>query len=79
MDIILLQANTLVTDSSLNNSSSYFPIGVQFLFALGFVGLILGVTHLLDPKGKRPKNCKILRVVSRVWAMPGIRWPSNIS
>jgi NADH-quinone oxidoreductase subunit A len=52
MDIIFLQANTLATESNLNNSVSYFPIGVQFLFALGFVGLILGVTHLLGPKRK---------------------------
>ena len=52
MDIILLQANTLTTDSNLNNSFSYFPIGVQFIFALGFVGLVLLVTHLLGPKRK---------------------------
>ena len=50
MDIFLLQANTLPTDSYLNNSISYFPIGVQFIFALGFVGLVLGVTHLLGPR-----------------------------
>ena len=49
MDIFLLQANTLSTESS---SVSYLPIGVQFLFALGFVALILGVTHLLGPKRK---------------------------
>src|ERR1700749_5331668 len=52
MDIFLLQANTLATDSNLNNSISYFPIGVQFVFALAFVGLVLGVTHLLGPKRK---------------------------
>ena len=46
MDIFLLQANTLTTDSNLNNSISYFPIGVQFIFAIGFVGLVLVVTHL---------------------------------
>lgn len=50
MDIYLLQANTLSPDSRLTDSVSYFPIGVQFLFALGFVGLVLGVTHLLGPK-----------------------------
>jgi len=50
MDIFLLQANTLPTDSYLNNSISYFPIGVQFIFALGFVGLVLGATHLLGPR-----------------------------
>jgi NADH-quinone oxidoreductase subunit A len=52
MDIILLQANTLTTGSNLNSSFSYFPIGVQLLFALGFVGAVLGVTHLLGPKRK---------------------------
>jgi NADH-quinone oxidoreductase subunit A len=52
MDIYFLQANTLATDSNLNNSVSYFPIGVQFLFALGFVGLVLAVTHLLGPRRK---------------------------
>jgi len=33
-----------------SNSVSYFPIGVQFIFALGFVSLVLVVTHLLGPK-----------------------------
>ena len=51
MDIFLLQANTLATDPDLH-SISYLPIGVQFLFALGFVGMVLGVTHLLGPKRK---------------------------
>jgi NADH-quinone oxidoreductase subunit A len=52
MDIFLLQANTLPTDSSLNNSASYFPIGVQFIFAFAFVFIVLGATHLLGPKRK---------------------------
>jgi NADH-quinone oxidoreductase subunit A len=52
MDIFLLQANTLAPDPNLNNSFSYFPIGIQFLFSLGFVGLVLGFTHLLGPKRK---------------------------
>jgi NADH-quinone oxidoreductase subunit A len=52
MDIYFLQAGTLTTGSNLNNAVSYFPIGVQFIFAIGFVALILGVTHLLGPKRK---------------------------
>jgi len=52
MDIFLLQANTLASESNVNNSISYFPIGVQFIFAIGFVLLVLGVTHLLGPKRK---------------------------
>jgi NADH-quinone oxidoreductase subunit A len=34
----------------MDNAVSYFPIGVQLLFAIGFVAAILGVTHLLGPK-----------------------------
>jgi len=32
--------------------STYLPIGLMFLFALGFVGLTIFVTHLLGPKRK---------------------------
>jgi NADH-quinone oxidoreductase subunit A len=35
-----------------NHSISYFPIGLQLIFALGFVGIVLGATHLLGPKRK---------------------------
>src|ERR1700743_2686883 len=52
MHFFLLQANPLATDSNLNYSFSYFPIGVQLIFALGFVGVVLAVTHLLGPKRK---------------------------
>src|SRR6202000_3397981 len=52
MHFFLLQANPLATDSNLNNSFSYFPIGVQFIFALAFRSAVLGVTHLLGPKRK---------------------------
>ena len=52
MDIFLLQANTLSTSSSVNNSFTYFPVGIQLLFAMGFVVMVLGVTHLLGPKRK---------------------------
>lgn len=30
----------------------YFPVGLQFLFALMLVGVIMGATHLLGPKRK---------------------------
>ena len=76
MDIILLQANTLATESNLNNSVSYFPIGVQFLFALGFVGLILGVTHLLGPKRKTAE--KLQNFESGIEAVGSARHPMAI-
>jgi NADH-quinone oxidoreductase subunit A len=75
MDIFLLQANTL-TESNLNNSFSYFPIGIQLLFAIGFVGLVLGVTHLLGPK--RRTSEKLQNFESGVGAVGNARQPMAI-
>ena len=76
MDIFLLQANTLSTESNLNNSFSYFPIGVQFLFAIGFVVLVLGVTHLLGPK--RRTSEKLQNFESGIDAVGNARQPMAI-
>jgi NADH-quinone oxidoreductase subunit A len=35
-----------------SSSDNYFPIGMQLLFAIVFVGLMMGFTHLLGPKRK---------------------------
>ena len=75
MDIFLLQANTL-SESNLNNSFSYFPIGIQLLFAIGFVGLVLGVTHLLGPK--RRTSEKLQNFESGVEAVGNARQPMAI-
>src|SRR5271155_3261827 len=58
MDIFLLQANPVSVLSDANSSSGYLPIGIQFLFAIGFVGIVLGVTHLLGPKRKTDEKLK---------------------
>jgi NADH-quinone oxidoreductase subunit A len=76
MDIILLQANTLITDSNLNNSVSYFPIGVQFIFALGFVSLVLGVSYLLGPKRRTAE--KLQNFESGIEAVGNARHPMAI-
>ncbi len=76
MDIFLLQANTLATNSSLNSSFSYFPIGVQLVFALGFVGMVLGVTHLLGPKRKTAE--KLQNLESGIEAVGNARQPMAI-
>ncbi|HEX9509611.1 MAG TPA: NADH-quinone oxidoreductase subunit A [Puia sp.] len=76
MDIFLLQANTLATESNLNNSFSYFPIGVQLLFAVGFVALVLGVTHLLGPK--RRTSEKLQNFESGIDAVGNARQPMAI-
>jgi NADH-quinone oxidoreductase subunit A len=52
MDIFLLQANTVSAASDVNSSLNYLPIGIQLLFAIGFVAAVLGVTHLLGPSRK---------------------------
>lgn len=72
MDITLLQ----VTAPSLNNSTSYFPIGVQLLFALGFVGAVLGVTHLLGPKRKTAE--KLQNFESGIEAVGNARQPMAV-
>ncbi len=33
-----------------DNSFSYLPVALQLLFAIGFVAVMMGVTHLLGPK-----------------------------
>src|SRR5579872_1603367 len=76
MDIFLLQANTLATDSNLNNSVSYFPIGVQFIFAIAFVGLVLAVTHLLGPR--RRTSEKLQNFESGIEAVGNARTPMAI-
>ena len=49
----LLQANNItkaVTD--VNNAASYLPVALQLLFAVGMIGTLLIVTHLLGPTRK---------------------------
>lgn len=35
-------------------TSSYFPIGLQLIFAIGFVATMIGVSQVLGPKRKTP-------------------------
>ncbi|MDP4148054.1 MAG: NADH-quinone oxidoreductase subunit A [Bacteroidota bacterium] len=61
---------------ALNTSSSYFPIGVQLLFALGFVVLVLGATHLLGPKRKTAE--KLQNFESGIESVGNARHPMAI-
>ncbi|MFN2438398.1 MAG: NADH-quinone oxidoreductase subunit A [Chitinophagaceae bacterium] len=38
--------------ASVNDASSYLPVGLQLLFAVGLITLLMVVTHLLGPKRK---------------------------
>ncbi len=35
---------------SVNQSLNYLPIAMMFIVALGFVGLVMGVTHWMGPR-----------------------------
>jgi NADH-quinone oxidoreductase subunit A len=41
---------SILLDVNVNSATNYFPIGLQFLFAIGFVVTMLAVTHLLGPR-----------------------------
>jgi len=42
----------LQTHISSSNASSYLPVGIQVLFAVGLVVVLMLLTHLLGPKRK---------------------------
>jgi NADH-quinone oxidoreductase subunit A len=46
----LLQANITQAAANADTAGSYFPVGLQLLFAVGMIGALMGVTHLLGPK-----------------------------
>ena len=46
----LLQTPIVNTVNDVNNSSNYFPIGIQLIFAVLFVIVMMAVTHMLGPK-----------------------------
>jgi NADH-quinone oxidoreductase subunit A len=46
----LLQANITKIAAQADNAESYLPVGLQLLFAVGMMGLLMVVTHLLGPK-----------------------------
>jgi NADH-quinone oxidoreductase subunit A len=48
----LLQADVTRTLSEANSAQSYIPVGLQVAFAVGLIGFLMVVTHLLGPKRK---------------------------
>ena len=46
----LLQADITRAATNVNSAESYLPVGLQLLFAVGMIGLLMAVTHLLGPK-----------------------------
>ena len=50
MNMYLLQASTVAHDA--DSSFWYLPVGLQLIFAVLFVVVMMGVTHWLGPKRK---------------------------
>ena len=48
----LLQTDFTKAVTDVNSAGSYFPVGLQILFAAGLISLLMIVTHLLGPKRK---------------------------
>ena len=48
MNFYLLQAVSQAPD----NAYWYFPVALQLLFAIVFVGMMMGITHMLGPSRK---------------------------
>lgn len=72
MNLILLQANNIDSNSSLN----YLPIGIQFLFAIVFVGAMMAITHFLGPK--RNTSDKLENFESGIESVGNARQPMAI-
>ncbi|SRR5579871_6312 len=74
MNIFFLQATS--ASATGNSSFNYLPIGIQLLFAAGFVVLVLGVTHWLGPKRKTAD--KLENFESGIDAVGNARQPISI-
>lgn len=48
--LYLLQAPVVNAANELNSSSDYFPIGIQLVFAVLFVAVMIGASHFLGPR-----------------------------
>lgn len=72
MHLYLLQASTQGADSSY----WYLPVGLQLLFAIGFVGVMMGVTHLLGPS--RKTSDKLSNFESGIESVGNARQPMAI-
>jgi NADH-quinone oxidoreductase subunit A len=59
-----------------NSSANYLPIGLQFLFAIGFVVIMMTATHFLGPK--RQTDEKLQNFESGIEAVGNARQPMAV-
>jgi NADH-quinone oxidoreductase subunit A len=48
----LLQTDFRRAVTDVNSAGSYFPVGLQILFAVGLIGFLMFITHVLGPSRK---------------------------
>lgn len=72
MQLFLLQVNTMEANSSMN----YLPIGIQLIFAVIFIGAMMGITHYLGPK--RTTSDKLENFESGIESIGNARQPMAI-
>lgn len=71
-----LQSPAVNAVKDLSTSSSYFPIIIQFVFAIFFVAGIMGLTHFMGPK--RPTADKLQTFESGIEQLGNARQPMAI-
>ena len=47
---LFLQSTALGQAAEINSPSNYFPIGIQIIFAILFVAVMIGLSHIIGPK-----------------------------
>ncbi len=65
---------TLAADTS--TPINYFPIALQLIIAIGFVVVMMGITHLIGPK--RKTNDKLINFESGIPSVGNARQPMGI-
>ncbi|MFN5136527.1 MAG: NADH-quinone oxidoreductase subunit A [Chitinophagaceae bacterium] len=73
---VLLQSQAVPSVAEISESSNYFPIGIQLIFAIGFVGLMMILTHWLGPK--RPTAQKLENFESGIEIHGNARQPMAV-
>ncbi|MBX9782379.1 MAG: NADH-quinone oxidoreductase subunit A [Chitinophagaceae bacterium] len=72
----LLQSQAVPSVAEISESGNYFPIGIQLLFAIGFVGVMMALTHWLGPK--RPTAQKLENFESGIEIHGNARQPMAV-
>ncbi len=66
----------LLAAPAVSTPSNYFPIVLQLVVAIGFIAVMMGVTHLLGPK--RKTSDKLINFESGIPSVGNARQPMGI-